>query len=258
MVRGIDRFREQFRDHAAQFALIGGVAADAWFTRSGLTFRATKDIDVVLIVEVLDDAFLRRIWEFVRSGRYERRERSSGRRTYYRFTKPADPAYPETLELFSRAPEGLVIPPDQTIVPIPAEEDASSLSAILMDDDYYGLVVANRAMIDALPCVTPACLVLLKACAWGDLSDRRARGDAIDERHVRKHRNDVFRLALLLAADERVAVPARVHAHLQRLLDEYPAGAPEWASIEQSLQLGAAWPGATAVVAVLRDYFTPV
>lgn len=258
MVRGIDRFREQFRDHAAQFALIGGVAADSWFTRAGLTFRATKDIDVVLIVEVLDDAFLRRIWEFVRAGRYERRERSSGRRTYYRFTKPADPAYPETLELFSRAPEGLVIPPDQTIVPIPAEEDASSLSAILMDDDYYGLVVANRAMIDGLPCVTPACLVLLKACAWGDLSGRRARGDAIDERHVRKHRNDVFRLALLLAADERVAVPTRVHAHLQRLLDAYPAGAPEWASIEQSLQLGAAWPGAAAVVALLRDYFTPV
>jgi hypothetical protein len=77
-------------------------------------------------------------------------------------------------------------------------------------------------------------------------------------RGVRKHRNDVFRLAVLLVADERMAVPARVHAHLQRLLDAFPAGATEWAAIEQSLQLGAAWPGAAAVVAVLRACFTPV
>lgn len=124
MVRGIDRFREHFRGHAAQFVLIGGVAADAWFTRAGLTFRATKDIDIVLLVEALDDAFLRRTWEFVRAGRYARKERSDERRTYYRFSKPADVAFPEVIEFFARAPEGIDGPADQEIVPIPADEDA--------------------------------------------------------------------------------------------------------------------------------------
>lgn len=257
MVKGVDRFREQFRGHGAQFVLIGGVAADAWFTRAGLAFRATKDIDIVLLVEAIDDAFLARMWDFVRAGRYARKERSDSGRTYFRFTKPEDPAFPEMLELFSRAPEGIVVPADQAIVPVPAEEDASSLSAILMDDDYYGLVVANRETIDDLPYVTPACLILLKAYAWGDLTDRRARGEKVDEKHILKHRNDVFRLAVLLVPEERLAVPARVHAHLQRLLDAFPVGAIEWAAIEQSLraQLGGAWPGPAPVIDVLRAYF---
>ena len=162
------------------------------------------------------------------------------------------------LELFSRAPERLVVPQDQEIVPIPPEEDASSLSAILMDDGCYELVVANRDLIDDLPYVTPACLILLKARAWGDLTDRRAGGDAIDERNISKHCNDVFRLAVLLVPDEQMAVAASVHAHLQRLLDAFPVGAAEWVGIEQSIraQLGGTWPGPDVVIGVLRRYFT--
>jgi len=254
-VRGLDRFREHFRDHAAQFAVIGGVAADMWLTRAGLPFRATKDIDIVLLVEALNDAFLRRMWAFVRAARYERKERSDGRRTYYRFSKPADASYPTMLELFARAPEGIIVPADQEIVPVPAEEDASSLSAILMDEDYYALVVGNRDVVEELPYVTPACLILLKARAWGDLMDRRAAGEAVDEKDVLKHRNDVFRLAVLLAADARLAVALKVRGDLDRFLDAFPLGATEWMAIEQAARLGTAWPGAAAVLDVLRKHF---
>ena len=41
------------------------------------------------------------------------------------------------IELFSRAPEAITVPDDQHIVPIPPEQDASSLSAILMDEDCH-------------------------------------------------------------------------------------------------------------------------
>lgn len=53
MVRGLDLFRARFREFEGSFVLIGGAACDEWFTASGLVFRVTKDLDVVLIIEVL-------------------------------------------------------------------------------------------------------------------------------------------------------------------------------------------------------------
>jgi hypothetical protein len=125
-----------------------------------------------------------------------------------------------------------------------------------MDEDYYQLVRASRGTLDDLPYVTPECLIALKACAWGELSARRARGDVVDERHVTKHRNDVFRLALLLPTDGRMVVPTRVLADLRRFLDAFPAGAPEWGAIEDSMRsLGARWPGRAVVLDVLVRHF---
>lgn len=49
MVRGIDSFREWFRDYEDQYAIIGGTACDLLMTDGGLDFRATKDIDLVLM-----------------------------------------------------------------------------------------------------------------------------------------------------------------------------------------------------------------
>lgn len=54
MVVVIDRFREHFAEHQTQYALIGGVARDLIFGEAGLEFRATKDFDVVLCVEVVN------------------------------------------------------------------------------------------------------------------------------------------------------------------------------------------------------------
>jgi hypothetical protein len=48
MVKGIDIFRERFRQHEGAFTLIGGAACDEWFAAQGLPFRATKDLDIVL------------------------------------------------------------------------------------------------------------------------------------------------------------------------------------------------------------------
>ena len=62
MVRGIDSFREWFQGYEDHYAIIGGTACDLLMTDEGLDFRATKDIDLVLIVEAVDAAFGRRLW----------------------------------------------------------------------------------------------------------------------------------------------------------------------------------------------------
>jgi hypothetical protein len=68
MIRGLDLFREHFADYRKAFVLIGGVACHEWLATQGLEFRATKDMDMVLIVEALDAAFVKRFWEFIEAG----------------------------------------------------------------------------------------------------------------------------------------------------------------------------------------------
>jgi hypothetical protein len=44
------------------------------------------------------------------------------------------------IEIFSRKPEGIDLAEGQHIVPVKLDEDSASLSAILLNDDYYSLV----------------------------------------------------------------------------------------------------------------------
>ena len=137
MVRGLDIFRQWFAPFANQYVLIGGTAASLTMEEAGLPFRATKDLDIVLIVEALDSAFAERFWAFIEAGDYEVRERSEGDRIPYRFQKPKAEDFPAMLELFSRAPEGLSLAADSRLTPLPIDEAAASLSAILLDEAYY-------------------------------------------------------------------------------------------------------------------------
>lgn len=54
MVRGFESFREWFRGYEEQYAIIGGTACNLLMMDEGLDFRATKDIDLVLIIEALN------------------------------------------------------------------------------------------------------------------------------------------------------------------------------------------------------------
>lgn len=71
MVRGIEKIKEWFQGYEEQYAIIGGTACDLLMTEEGLEFRATKDIDLVLIVEAITPAFGKLFWEFVLAAGYE-------------------------------------------------------------------------------------------------------------------------------------------------------------------------------------------
>ena len=51
MVPGIDSFREKFKDYTDYYTIIGGTARDILLSEADLPFRATKDIDMILIME---------------------------------------------------------------------------------------------------------------------------------------------------------------------------------------------------------------
>ena len=92
-------------------------------------------------------------------------------------------------------------------------------------------------------------LIPFKAKAWLDLSARRAEGQNVDEKDVKKHRNDVCRLATLLKGTERPAVSAGVRDDMRRFMETYAADPVD------PKALGIRGVQAQNVVDVLRDVY---
>ena len=236
MVIGMDLLRKHFKGYEDHFVIIGGAACDEWFTYEDLQFRATKDIDMVVLLEASCIEFVERFWEFIRVGQYSNRQRSTGDKVYYRFTEPKKVGYPEMLELFSHNSLDLELAEDQHIVPIPVDENISSLSGILLDDAYYRLVLSGKDVVEGLPLVRPNVLIPLKAKAWLDLNERRSKGEDVKGDDIKKHRNDVFRLAHILPVGEVVSIPNSVLVDLRQFMDEFPVENKDWAAIIASIK----------------------
>lgn len=219
MVRGLDIFRTWFADHADQYILIGGTAATLAMEEAGLEFRATKDLDIVLHVEALTPEFGQTFWKFIDAGGYTIRQISNtGKPVFYRFQTPTDQHFPAMVELFSRAPDGLVPAQGSRLTPIPLDEAVSSLSAILLDDAYYEFILSGRREVNGLPWVAEDRLIPLKAIAWLELSARKEQGEQVDAKNIRKHLIDVLRLAQLLAPATRIPLAKKIAKDMSRFL----------------------------------------
>jgi len=108
MVRGIEKFKEYFAGYEDNYIIIGGTACDILEENAGQQPRATKDIDIILIVEALTPDFVNRFWEFIKTGQYETRQRGNGKHEYFRFLKPRITDFPLQIEIFARKPDVLV------------------------------------------------------------------------------------------------------------------------------------------------------
>lgn len=63
MVKGIEIFKQYFARYSDSYVIIGGTACDMIEERAGQNPRATKDIDIILIIEALTSEFVRRFWQ---------------------------------------------------------------------------------------------------------------------------------------------------------------------------------------------------
>jgi hypothetical protein len=217
VVRGLEIFQEWFEEFENQYVLIGGTAASITMAEAGLPFRGTKDLDIVLHVEALTTAFGQSFWEFVRAGEYQQKEGSPGQKPcLYRFQKPLNEEFPYMLELFSRVPDGLSFVPPGHLTPIPMDEPVSSLSAILLDDEYYQFVLGGRHKRHGMPSwVGEDRLIPLKAVAWLEMSERVRQGEQIDFRKINKHLTDIVQLSGLLRPEQVIQLPEQLKADLQ-------------------------------------------
>ena len=57
-----------------------------------------------------------------------------------------------------------------------------------------------------------------KAKAWMDLTDRKAAGEHVDSKNIKKHKNDVFRLTELIDPTAKVVAPQGVYVDIQEFV----------------------------------------
>lgn len=205
MAHGLKSFKDWFKGYEQNYVVIGGTACELLMGTAGLDFRATKDIDLVLIVESLSKEFCQRFWEYVRSAGYKIAEKSNGKPNFYRFQKPEDSDYPVMIELFARKPDCLTVPKDIHLVPLHVDDELSSLSAILLDDEYYSILQNGTIRIDGVSVIDAQHIILFKIKAWKDLLDRGA-----EKKKYLKHKNDIFRLTQLLTNGSPLTVSQSV------------------------------------------------
>ena len=219
MVKGLNKFKKHFVDYKDRYVLIGGTASTLAMNELGVDFRATKDIDIVLCVEVIDPKFTKVFWDFVKMGQYQTRQKSTGKHLFYRFHDPKNREYPEMLELFSRLPNEIIINEEAQITPIPVDEEISSLSAILLDDDYYKFIHDHKRVIEDLSTIGAEVLIPLKAHAYMDLSNRKAEGEKVRSISIKKHKNDIFRLYTVLNRETPCPLPESIQRDLCECFD---------------------------------------
>lgn len=237
MVRGLLEFCRFFQDCKESFVILGGAACDEWFSQENFQFRTTKDIDLVIILEAQNQLFFSKLWEFLRLGGYKNWQRDDGEKTFFRFLEPEHANFPAMIELLARPDFSVEIPVNQKIIPIHLNDDISSLSAILLDDAYYRLILNNRQeSANGLPVVTPQALILLKAKAYLNLLALRERGNFVKGDDLRKHRNDVFRLAYLLQTGSEADFDGIIKDDLKHFLQIFPPDSAEWKGIMDALR----------------------
>jgi len=218
MVRGLYIFKEYFAEFPDNYLIIGGTARDIIMEDAGFDPKGTRDIDMILVVEALTPEFVIRFWQFIKEGNYEHQEKSSGTQQYYRFYNPENKAFTFMIELFSRKPDAVLLNEPAHLTPIPVENDLSSLSAILLSNDYYEYILSHSFIENEVHLAKIESLICLKARAFNDMTSRKAQGEFIDGNKIKKHKNDIFRLAVTLPPDEVFELPQSLKTDLQILL----------------------------------------
>ena len=218
-MRGLKAFKENFSDYRDHYVVIGGTACYILFDELGLDFRATKDIDMVVLMEEINREFGDAFWQFINDGEYQEIAQGS-HKNFYRFTKPKNLDYPAMIELFSRKPDGLELKIDAHTMPIHIDDDISSLSAILLNDEYYELLLSQKKVIDGISVLNELALIPFKIKAFLEIKDRQQKDIAEQNASydLKKHRKDIFRLARIIPPTERVFLSTDIKNDMQTFI----------------------------------------
>ncbi|MBI3520520.1 MAG: hypothetical protein HY062_14375 [Bacteroidetes bacterium] len=233
MVRGLDIFKKYFEAYPDNYVIIGGTACDMIIDEAGFIPRATKDIDIILVVEALNADFVKQFWQFIQDGNYERKEKSEDERKYYRFMKPENVEFPFQIELFARNPDLIDFDEQAHLTPIPVDDDLSSLSAILLNEDFYHYMLKQSVLENGLHRANTEALICLKAKAYLEIAERIANGSKEDSKQLRKHKGDVFRLAVMLAENDVFELPESIKEQLQGFVNAIAGDLPDKAIFKE-------------------------
>lgn len=215
----LEKFRNHFKGFEDYYVIIGGTACTVLFENYGEHFRVTKDIDMVVIMENIDIDFTRCFWNFIREAQYKSIYECKQDKKLYRFTNPKSELYPKMIELFSRRQIEFPIDNNSHLTPIHIDDDISSLSAILLNEDYYLFLKKGIKIIDGLSILDEAHLIPFKIKACLEIKERVEKGERGQSRHIRKHRNDVLKLITLLYENQKVELNSTLSKDMEQFIE---------------------------------------
>lgn len=218
-MEGSEFLTDYMRDYTEEYILIGGNACALNFRNIEAEFRATVDLDIVLITESTNDAFYTHFWEYIREHGYEgkvfRGSNTGG--CSYRFTLPEEkrkPELPVQIELFSRKPEyfdsKLSEPGKEHITLLEAGDKISNLSAILLDDEVYDFIRASKITLENISTVNMECLFGLKSVAWHSNQKLFDENEINDINTVLKHPQDMISIVSVMDEPRKTEFPPQI------------------------------------------------
>ena len=86
----------------------------------------------------------------------------------------------------------------------------ASLSGILLNEDYYRLLLKGRAIISGLSVLRPEYLILFKAKAFLDLKAKRNAGNEVHASEFKKHKKDILRIITEMEVEKIDDLPSSV------------------------------------------------
>ena len=194
-------FQEMFRDYQDYYVLIGGTATSIVLDVQGFESRTTKDYDMVIIDELKNKAFYDVLINFLTLGEYEGSQ-TDHKAQLFRFTTQKA-GFSEMIELFSILPE-YPLKKVSRETPVHFDESAS-LSALLLEEDYYQLLIQEKEVIEGYSVLSNRGLIVFKAKAWLDMIERSEKGERGLSKKIKKHLNDIARLTALLHEDDKLS-----------------------------------------------------
>ena len=86
---------------------------------------------------------------------------------------------------------------------------------------YGKSISSGKAIREQQQCSSSnICLIPFKAKAWLDLKERKLNGDQVDSKNIKKHKNDVFRLAQLITVNTRQVLNSEIAEDMKKFLSE--------------------------------------
>lgn len=225
-MHGLEMWKQFFKGYEEYYTIIGGVACFLNMEEKGLDFRTTKDFDTVLIVENLDEKFVKQFFKFVQFGKYQSIYRGREEKRYYRFEKPENEEAPKMIELFTRKPSDYQLIPESHLTPLHISDSISSLSAILLDDDYYSFLLDGKKIVGGIVVLDEFHLIPFKAKAYLDNLERQKEGVTGLTNTIKKHKNDIARLLMVLPRNEKIELSYSIREDMKTfiatILEEQP------------------------------------
>ena len=131
------------------------------------------------------------------------------------------------IELFSHKPENMQFNFEQYLTPIHIGDEIASLSAILLNDAYYKLLLNGKRVVDGYSVLDLEYIILFKIRAWLDFIQQIEAGELIDSRTLKKHKNDIFRLLINVSPLTKIEVEDEINKDIVQFLEKIRDYKPE-------------------------------